>query len=332
MAALATAAPAGAATTAPLSGGTTSLTIDASARRALARAGIAIAPARPASGGGARVTLPIAGGAIDPATAKGRIAHRGGLALRMGTRRVALASPTINTTRRSLAVKVGRRTVVLATARGGRVARDGFATRLAGVRLALTKQGAALLNRTFRVKALRPGLALGTATLAPRTDKIVLASGEATLTFSADARSAFGALNVSVTPVAPATADVAAGVVRFPLASGTLNRDSSRLVGTIAHRGGVALQPQGTEGVALTDLRLAFGESATLSVNLGTIATLDLADATRMVDARARTVWLNDIRVRLNAFAATALNGLFSANAFADGAEIGTISLTARAR
>ncbi|HST39769.1 MAG TPA: hypothetical protein VLK58_09685, partial [Conexibacter sp.] len=316
------AAPANAADTVELDGGTTSLKLDGKTVRALRSAGITVAVNKPAKVSGMTARFPVSGGDIDPANAKGTIEHKGGLTLKMGRTKVALTSLTLNTGKKTFTAKSGKRTITVGTLAGGKVTRDGFATKVAGVKVKLGKAAAGALNRAFGGRVFKSGLALGTATLAPETDEIAFDRGTTTLTFNAQTAAGLRQLGVNVAPVAPATANATGGLV-FPVTGGVV--DTSNLSGRITHSGGLTL---GT--LALSDPVITLGSSVTLGVNLGTIADIALSGAPA-IDPATRTVRVAGA-VRLNEFAATALNQLFGRPIFAPGAEIATASLDAVAR
>lgn len=319
----AVAAPANAADTVELDGGTTTLKLDGKTVRALRSAGITVAANKPAKVSGTTARFPISGGDIDPANAKGTIAHKGGLTLRMGRTKVALTAITLNTGKKTVTAKSGRRTITVGSLAGGKVTRDGFETELSGVKVKLGKSAAGTLNRAFGVRAFKSGLALGTAAVAPTTDEIAFDRGSTTLTFNAQTAGGLRALGVNVAPVAPATADPATGGLIFPVTGGVVN--TSNLTGRITHSGGLTL---GT--LALSDPVITLGSTVTLGVNLGTIADIALSGAPA-IDPATRTVRVAGA-VRLNEFAANALNQLFGRPIFAPGAEIATASLNATAR
>lgn len=316
------AAPANAADTVELDGGTTSLKLDGKTARALRSAGITVAPSKPAKTSGGAISFPVSGGDIDPANAKGTIEHKGGLTLKMGRTKVALTSLTLNTGKKTVTAKSGKRTITVGTLAGGKVSRDGFATSVAGVKVKLGRAAAGTLNRAFGGRVFKAGLALGTAALKPTTDEIAFDRGTTTLTFNAQTAGGLRQLGVNVAPVAPATANATGGLV-FPVTGGVV--DTSNLSGRITHSGGLTL---GT--LALSDPVITLGSSVTLGVNLGTIADIALSGAPA-IDPATRTVRVAGA-VRLNEFAATALNQLFGRPIFAPGAEIATASLDAVAR
>jgi hypothetical protein len=320
---LAVAGPANAADTVELDGGTTALKLNGKTVRALRSAGITVAVNKPAKVSGLTARFPVVGGDIDPANAKGTIEHSGGLTLRMGRTGVTLRAITLNTGKKTFTAKVGKRTLTIGSLAGGKVTRDGFATEVSGVKLKLGKAVAGALNRTFGGRVFKSGLTLGTAAVAPETDEIAFDRGTTTLTFNAQTAGGLRAMGVNVAPVAPATADPATGGLVFPVTGGVV--DTSDLSGRITHSGGLTLG-----SLTLSDPVVNLGSTVTLGVNLGTIADIALSGAPS-IDPATRTVRVAGA-VRLNEFAATALNQLFGRPAFQAGSEIATASLNATAR
>lgn len=327
---LAVAAPAGAATTVRLAGGTTSLKLDGKTAKAVSKAGIKVSPAKPAKSKSGSIAFPISGGSIDPATAKGTITHKGGLTFKMGKGKVTLSSPTINTAKGTLAVKLGKKTVVVGTAKGGKVTRDGFATDVAGLKLKLNKLGAKTLNTAFGVSTFKAGLALGTASVASQPAEIALEGGSTSLVFTPTAAGALRQLGIAVAPIAPATADAATGGLKFAVTGGTL--DAKTFFGSITHSGGLSLT--GRDAVKLTDPVITVSGTPQLALSYSG-ASVPIADlgltATPRIDTAARTIEVTGASVRLNSLAATTLNGLLGIP-FPAGTELATASLTAQAR
>ena len=114
-----------------LSGGSTTLKLDAGTAKALKSLGVAATPIEPAKAGSKGISFPITGGTIDPATAAGTITHSGGLQLRAGSTRVRLTSFTIGVDKTpSLSVKAGkaRLTAFSLSLAKAKVARAGLGT------------------------------------------------------------------------------------------------------------------------------------------------------------------------------------------------------------
>ena len=325
-ASLAVAAPAIAAPTVRVSGGTTTLKLDGKTVKSLKKAGISVRAAKPAKLKRGAVAFPIGGGSIDPATAKGKLALKGGLTLKMGKQKVALSKLSFDA-RKGFAAKAGKKTVTFAAVKGGKVTRSGFATSAAGYKVTFSKAGAAALNKALGTRAFKRGAKLGVAATAPKSNEIALARGTTTLTFAPQIAGALAQAGASISPIAPATADAATGALSFPVTSGTL--DAQTLAGSIKHAGGLNLG-----SFALTDLTVVLSASPTLSTNLGTIADLDISGLTKEVDPEARTISRGNVGIRANALAATTIDAAFfgGRGVLQAGTTLATGSLEATAR
>ncbi|MDO8211959.1 hypothetical protein [Conexibacter sp. CPCC 206217] len=326
LATFAVAVPANAATTSVrLSGGSTTLRLDGKTARALTSAGITVKPSKPGKNRGGALVLPVSGGSIDPANAKGTIDHKGGITLSMGRTKVALTAFTLNTGKKTVSAKAGRSTLAVGSLSGGKVTRDGFATKVAGLKLKLGKQAAGVLNRAFGVRVFKSGLALGTAASAPVSRDVAIDRGTTTLQINAQTAGALRQFGATLAPIAPATADAATGQLFFPITGGTVN--PTAFSGSITHSGGLNIGP-----LPLSDLVVNLGATPTLTTNLGAVADLDLSRITTSVDPRTRAINVGGAGVRINATAAGALNAAFRTTAFQAGQEIATASLAAIAR
>ncbi len=142
-----------------LSGGSTQLTLDKGTAKALGSLGVKVAPTGPARAKGRKVTFPISGGSIDPATAAGTIAHRGGLRLSAGGTRVTLKNYEVSVGRKiTLSAKLGRSRVTILDLTGKpKVTRSGFGTNVAGLTAKLNRAAAKALNGAFGVTAFKQG-------------------------------------------------------------------------------------------------------------------------------------------------------------------------------
>lgn len=336
---LAVAAPAGAATTVRLASGTTSLKLDGKTAKAIKKAGVKVSAAKPAKSKGGSFVFTISGGSIDPATAKGTIAHKGGLTFTMGRGKVTLANPSIDTTKGTLSATIGKKAVAVGTAKGGKVTRDGFATNVAGLKLALNKRGAQTLNSAFGVRAFKSGAALGTAAVASQPAEIAIESGTTQLVFTQGAAGALRMLGVAVTPIAPATLDAATGALTFTVTGGLL--DAKTHAGKIEASGGLSLAAAGASPVQLTSPIVNLGGTPQLAVTYSGLSTpiadLDLSAAPAKIDPATRAIEVAGASAKLNFVAATTLNQLFGLREggpfwFRAGDELVTASLTAKAR
>lgn len=82
-----------------LTGGSTEVTASSAAVALLSANHITVAPLAPATGSGATFTFPITGGRFNTTTLRGFIRHSGGLSLSNGTKKAALAHPTVVSTK-----------------------------------------------------------------------------------------------------------------------------------------------------------------------------------------------------------------------------------------
>ena len=173
-----------------ITGGTTTITPSAATTQFLTTNGIGVAPLAPATLSNGVVTLPIAGGRIDPATLDGFVVHRGGLKFTKGNGSLALRHFLITSTRRGAfldATTPIRRCRAAFHARRGR-GRGHFCTfRAAWVRVArlsnvvrnsdnsvtadllLSQRAARFINKLAGSQVVSAGANLGTAKIVATT-------------------------------------------------------------------------------------------------------------------------------------------------------------------
>ena len=321
------AAPASAATVG-LGGGNTTLRLSSTTAQALESLGVAVSPIGPARAAAGGVRFPVSGGSINPNTAAGRIAHRGGLELAAGSTRVRLRNFIIRVARQpTISVNVGGRrlhafSLSLADAR---VARAGLDTVASGVRVRLTAKGAAALNGAFGVDAFRRGLSIGTARVVAEPDQLAFAGGATSLALDPGTAQALTTLGVSAGPAAPATANPN-GSLSFPISGGKVDAES--LAGTITHTGGITFA-RGATRLTVTDFIIDTAPDPELTALAGgsriDLLSLDLSGLERSLDGREVT--LSGVVGRLTAPAAAALNQTFGTSAFREGLTIGTATV-----
>ena len=171
-----------------ITGGTTTITPSAATSQFLTNNGIAVTPIAPATASNGAVTLPIAGGRINPTTLRGFITHRGGLKFTKGTNSLALRHFLITSTNRGAfldATTPVRRCHAFRARRGGRTRVCVF--RLEGVRVArlsnvvrnpdnsvtadllLSRQVARFINRVAGHQVVSPGANIGSAKIVATT-------------------------------------------------------------------------------------------------------------------------------------------------------------------
>lgn len=317
-----------------LSGGSTTLKVAPATAKALSSLGVKVTPtgrARAASGG---VRFPITGGSIDPATAAGRIDHRGGLRFAAGGTRVVLKDYRVAVGKRiRLSARVGGARVHILELRGTpRVKRSGFNTNVSGLRALLTGKAARALNRAFGVTAFKKGLRLGSVTVRSKTSQAELAeSGGTALEIDPGVLSALASLGIAPGVIEPAT--LAGTTATFPITGGRVGLDLGS--GVVRHSGGLSLT-KGATVVRLTDFDIRLGSAPQLfaSLNGGSpkAAILDLDLSGAMPAVSGRDVTVPGVVAKLTQGAADALNQAFATTAFTGGLVVGRATVTASGR
>lgn len=326
----ASAAPAGAN---PISSGETAVSLRPAVAKVLKQNGVSVAPVKPASVKKGRVVFPVTGGKLDPVSAKGQIRHSGGLRFSAGKRSLVARSFTIRTAQGVLTGKVGKATVRLfkVDLKKAKVSRPGLGVTVRGAVLSLTGASASALNKTFRVRIFRPGLVIGTAAVKVDFAKVKLAAkGSTDLTPDPDAAEALTSLGVTAGPIGPATA-LPSGALSFPITGGSA--DTSTFAGSIGHSGGISLTA-GSTTVELTNFRINVDADPDLTAMVGgqrvSILSLDLGSLKAKV--KGQQITLANVKAKLTAAAAAALNDAFEVNAFSEGLLLGTAKVNAIAR
>lgn len=171
---------------AKITGGTTTITPSAATTQFLTTNGIAVTALAPATLSNGVVTLPIAGGRIDPATLRGFVTHRGGLKFAKAKRSLALRHLVITNTQRGAfldattpvrrcraALRPRRGRVCFFRAEGFRVARLSNVVRNSDnsvtANLLLWRRAAGFINKVAGKHVVSAGANLGTAKIAATT-------------------------------------------------------------------------------------------------------------------------------------------------------------------
>ena len=172
-------------------------------------------------------------------------------------------------------------------------------------------------------------LALAPAASAGKKKTVKLApKGATTLALGDGAASALQSLGIAAAPLKPARAGDAG--LRFPITAGKL--DAKTYAGQIKHVGGISL----TRGDTRVDLRnfiIDVDDAPDLTARVGSsrvsILDLDLSDAE--ISKSGRRLTIAGVKATLTKTAADALNAAFETDAFAEGLEIGTATVSGRA-
>lgn len=172
-------------------------------------------------------------------------------------------------------------------------------------------------------------LALAPAASAAKKKSVKLApKGATTLALSDGAASALQSLGIAAAPLKPARAGEDG--LRFPITAGKL--DAKTYAGQIKHAGGISLT-RGDTVVPLRNFVINVDSAPDLTALVGSsrvsILDLDLSDAE--ITKSGRKLTIAGVKATLTKTAADALNAAFETNAFAEGLEIGTATVSGRA-
>jgi hypothetical protein len=325
-----------AATTVPLSGGTTFLQLDRGTANFLAGAGVRVAPVGPARAQGLEVRFPVTGGRIDPQTAGGVVNHSGGLSFSAGRTTVRATNFRVQTGLRPvLTAQVGSARVPLAnlSTSNAVVLRRGAGrvdTWVVRVNANLHPVAARALSAAFGTR-VPAGARIGRVDMRTQAAQVLLTGGATSLTLDAGTAAALTSLGVAPSLIEPATAGDR-GTLDFPITGGRLAVDG--FAGEIPHSGGIALTA-GQTRVELRNFIIEISGSPRLTAQVGDTDTriplaLDLSGIRAGLSARNAVV--RDARVALTAEAAAALNAAFGVNAFAAGVPLGIADVRGQVR
>jgi hypothetical protein len=183
--------------------------------------------------------------------------------------------------------------------------------------------------RRLGLAALVAVLALAPAASAAKKKTVKLApKGATTLALSDGAASALQSLGIAAAPLKPARAGEAG--LRFPITAGKLN--AKTYAGQIKHTGGISLT-RGDTRVELRNFIINVDKAPDLTARIGSsrvsILDLDLSDA--KITKSGRKLTIAGVKATLTKTAADALNAGFGTDAFAEGLEIGTATVSGRA-
>ena len=155
-----------------VTGGTTTLQLDPTARRLLDLAGVTLSGIGGAQAGNGQIELPIRGGTVSLAPLSGRIEHAGGLRLSAGGRHVDATGLVLEPARDVISARVAdRRVPLLSLALSGPRALPpgGAPLVLSGRASAAGDQLASALGSQLAAAVLAKGLRLGTVRVSART-------------------------------------------------------------------------------------------------------------------------------------------------------------------
>jgi hypothetical protein len=347
-----------------LSGGGTSVKIDAGTAEALKSLGLALAPSGAATfeASSSTITFPITSGyaeihsdpAVKPGYIQGSIAHEGsGFSLSAGSTKVELSDFVVDPGNSMLYGTVGGSPKVPLLVLDGtavKVSMEGSDVVLQGTVAKLTDTAAGALNKAFNVTALKAGLPLGTVRLvakgaattydavADKTARISRLDGKATnVTLDAGTAKALQTLGVAVAPVGSAKFDSATSTVSFPITGGfaaihsDLGYKPGYIAGTVIHEASGLRFSKGNKSIDVTDFVVDPGNSILTASSGGKsgIPLLSLDGTNVKVSQEGSDVVLQGTVAKLTATGAGALNSTFGVSDFKEGLPLGVVRLVA---
>jgi hypothetical protein len=348
---------------------TATVTLNNGFVKGLKKKGVKTSAVSPAKLKGAKLTLKVTGGTIDPTTGQGTINLGGGLKFKAGKKSTTVKRLVLNVTKGPIGAKltgnVGGKNAVFATITGFSSARNGFGVNLTIKQLKLSGKAATQLNKKLglkgKAKAFKGNKVMGSAKADVQPSTVgVLATGAASLKLSQQALEKLATIAVPVTlSIVPPTTITDLGpppTVAFPFApEGTIS--PALTSGTVKTAGGLKLTqnlgPGGETKLTLGNIWVDLAtKSATVEVtiendktpalnlgNLGrvSIADLNLTGATVNVDPATRTISIQNASATLQALTAATLNQVFvepvegkGKTKFAAGDPLGTFSFSAQ--
>jgi hypothetical protein len=172
-------------------------------------------------------------------------------------------------------------------------------------------------------------LAIAPAAGAAKKKTVKLApKGATTLALSDGAASALQSLGIAAAPLKPARAGEAG--LAFPITAGKL--DAKTYAGQIKHVGGISLTRADTR-VDLRNFVINVDKAPDLTARVGDarVSILDLDLSGAKITKSGRRLTIAGVRATLTKTAADALNAAFGTDAFAEGLDIGTATVSGRA-
>lgn len=183
-------APFASAASNPIASGSTTLTINGGFKNYLKTFGISIQKISPAKLKGAKATLTVTGGKLDPATGLGEVTLGGGLKFKAGKKTAPVKGLVLNTSKKSLTGKVAGKQMKFGTVAGFSFARNGFGVNLTVKKLKLTGSAASALNKKLGYAKGKPKPFIGNKLMAKASSETqpstvaVVPTGSASLELS----------------------------------------------------------------------------------------------------------------------------------------------------
>lgn len=357
-------APLASAASDPVAGGKTTITLDNGLYKKLKKSHVKVTAVKPATVKGKKITLPIKaeGSTMDPTTGAGKLNHKGGFKLKAGKRKVVVKNLVLDTTKKSLSGKVGKKKLKIAVVAGASIVRDGFGLDVVAKKLKLTKKAAKQLNKALDENVFKASKSLGSARASEQPETVTIKGGSATLTTSLETVKKLKEDNVDIEVIAPTNvASLVPPAFSFPVSGGSVAPDAGR--GVVQTNGGLKLVQDWTKfglekhtimtlnaiwvdlGTHVATVEVTVESTLSSEANLGVLGRSSIADvsmtgATVKSNSTSLTVTVENASATLQAVTAETLNSLFAkgweavvktpAKTFAAGDPLGTFTFTAQ--
>lgn len=269
LAALLAFAPFASATSDPVASGTTSVTLNKGFYKKLKKAGVKVLKVSPGKVNKRKVTLPVAGGSMDPTNGLGSLELSGGFKFKRGGKQAPLKSLVLDTAQSKLTGKVANKKMKIATVSGLTYTRNGFGVNVTVAKMKLTGSAVKQLNKKLGYTGSNSGKKSSASASKAQSAKspfkanqvmggsvsetqpktvAVIATGTADLNTSEATVKKFvlpppNGYAVKIEPILPAEGlsgpTLFSPILRFPLSGGTIAPDATG--GTVQTTGGVNL-------------------------------------------------------------------------------------------
>jgi Htaa len=285
-------APFASAASDPLGSGTTTINLNKGFFKKLKKNDVKVLKVSPGKVKNRTVTLPVSGGSLDPLTGQGTVNDSGGFKFKHGKKTAALKNLVLDTTKKSLSAKLGKKNLKIASVAGITFTREGFGTNVKIGKLKLTGKAAKELNKKlgFGGKSgskhkrastssknsssseavFKANQLMGGSTNATQPSTVaVLPTGNATLKTDLATVKKFGEVLVNFVPIAPATEELLPlpPLFTFPIGGGTIAPNAT--AGTVQTLGGVKLVQKELEPAPGVTFQLSMTLNA-IWIDLGT--------------------------------------------------------------
>jgi hypothetical protein len=148
-------APLASAASDPVGSGSATVTLNNGFVKGLKKKGVKTSAVSPGKLKGAKLTLKVTGGTIDPTTGKGSVSIGGGLKFKAGKKSATVKKLVLDTRKNALNANVGGKKLKFAVVSGFSQTRNGFGVNLTIKKLKLTGAAANQLNKKLGLKGKR---------------------------------------------------------------------------------------------------------------------------------------------------------------------------------